>query len=56
MTKRLDCFVEGCHETIEGETEEEVVGKATEHAQNEHPDLELDDETVMEIKSNIKDV
>lgn len=55
MTKKLECMVEGCDATIEGETEEEVVGKATEHAQEEHPDLELNDETVMDIKSNIED-
>lgn len=56
MTKRLNCIVEGCHATIEGESEEEVMGKATEHAQEEHPDVELDDETVGNIRSNIEDV
>lgn len=56
MTKRLECIVEGCHATIEGETDEEIVGKATEHAQNKHPDVELDDETVEDIRSNIEDV
>lgn len=55
MSKRLDCIVEGCHATIEGETAEEIVGKATEHAQSEHPNVELDDETVSAIRSNIVD-
>lgn len=56
MTKRLDCIIDGCDATIEGETKEEIVGKATEHAQEEHPDVELDDETVTEIRSNITDI
>ncbi len=56
MAKRLECIVEGCHATIEGETEEEVMGKATEHAQEKHPDLELDDETAANIRANIVDV
>lgn len=53
MAKRLDCIVEGCHATIEGETEEEIMEKATEHAQEKHPDLELDDEMASNIRTSI---
>lgn len=56
MAKKLECIVEGCSATIEGESEEEVMGRATEHAQNTHPDVELDDETVERLRSNIQDV
>lgn len=56
MTKRLDCIVDGCHETFEGDTEEEVMGKAAEHAQNAHPDIDLDDEMMQSIRTNIRDV
>lgn len=53
MSKQLDCIVDGCDATIEGESKEEIVGKVTEHAQGEHPDVELDDETVANIRSRI---
>ncbi|MFO8114384.1 MAG: DUF1059 domain-containing protein [Halorubrum sp.] len=56
MTKRLECPMEGCHATIEGETEQEVMAQAEEHAGSSHPELELDDETVETIKSNITEV
>lgn len=56
MSKRLDCPLTGCHETIDGETDEEVMGKAADHAQNAHPDVDLDDEMMQSIRSNIRDV
>lgn len=56
MTKRLDCPLEGCHARIEGETEDQIMGQAQQHAANVHPDLELDEETVEEIRSQIKTV
>jgi|AntRauTorcE11898_2_1112593.scaffolds.fasta_scaffold00070_67 predicted small metal-binding protein len=56
MTERLECPVEGCHATIEGETEQEVMAQAEEHAASSHPELELDDETVENIESNITEV
>lgn len=56
MTKRLECPIEGCHATIEAETEQEVMAQVEEHANGSHPDLELDDETVEDIRSKITDV
>jgi predicted small metal-binding protein len=56
MTKKLECPVDGCHATIEAQTEEEVMAQAEDHAASSHPELELDDETVANIRSNIKDV
>ena len=56
MTKRLDCVVDGCDATIEGESEDEVMAQAQEHAQSEHPDMDIDDETADNIRSNIRDV
>ena len=55
MTKVLDCPMEGCHAHIEAETEDEVMEQAAEHAQSAHPDMELDDETVASIRSQIQD-
>lgn len=56
MTKKLECPLEGCHATIEAETEQEVMAQVEEHANSEHPELELDDQTVETIRSNIRDV
>jgi predicted small metal-binding protein len=56
MTKKLDCFIDDCHATIEAETEEEVMAQAQEHAGEVHPDLELDAETAETIRSHIQDV
>lgn len=56
MAKKLDCPLEGCHATIEAETEQEVMAQVEEHANSSHPELELDNETVETIKSNIRDV
>ena len=54
MTKRLDCIIEGCHASIEGETEAEIMAQAQEHAAEAHPDVELDDATVESIRSSIQ--
>lgn len=56
MTKRLECPLEGCHATIEAESEQDVMAQAEEHANSSHPGLELDEETVENLRSNIKDV
>lgn len=56
MSLGLTCPVEGCSATCEGETEDEVMELAEEHAADKHPDLELDKDTVREIKANIKEV
>lgn len=54
MGKRLDCVLEGCHASIEAETEEEILSQASEHAKEAHPELDLDDETVEMLRSNIE--
>ncbi|RAW46217.1 hypothetical protein DQW50_05465 [Halorubrum sp. 48-1-W] len=51
--QRLECPVDGCSATIEAETEQEVMAQAEEHANSSHPELELDDETVENIRSSI---
>lgn len=54
MTKRLDCPMDGCHASIEADSEEEIMNRAAEHAERAHPDLELDEETIADIKSKIE--
>jgi predicted small metal-binding protein len=56
MAERLECIVEGCTAVIEADTEAEVMAQAEEHAESAHPDLELDEETVENIRSNIQTV
>lgn len=56
MTKQLDCVVDGCDATITAESEDEVMSQVQSHAAKEHPDLDLDAETVSEIRSNIQTV
>jgi predicted small metal-binding protein len=56
MTKRLDCVIDGCHASIEAETEDEIMARAQEHAAEAHPDVELDEETVEMIRGNVRDV
>ena len=56
MSKRLECFIEGCDATIEADTEDAVMDQAAAHAAEVHPDLELDEETVGAIRDAIQDV
>jgi predicted small metal-binding protein len=56
MSKRLDCPMEGCHASIEGESEDEIMSQAAEHAESAHPGMDLDDETLATIRSAIRDV
>lgn len=56
MSKRLECVVDGCDATIEAESEDEVMSQVQSHAAREHPDLDLDPDTVADIRSNIRDV
>lgn len=48
---RLDCPIDGCHASIEAETVDEVMTRATAHAAEKHPDI--DDETVASLESKI---
>lgn len=54
MTMKLDCPLEGCHTSIEADTEQEVMAEVEDHAGSAHPELELDDETVESIRSEIQ--
>jgi predicted small metal-binding protein len=56
MSKRLDCVIDGCQATVEAETEAELMEQVQAHAAEEHPDLELDEETVAVVKENIETV
>lgn len=56
MPKRLDCPFEGCHASIEAESEDAVLEQAASHAENAHPELELTDDTVADLRSRIIDV
>lgn len=56
MAKRLDCIMDGCNATIEAETEAEVMSQVEDHVASAHPDLELDEETVLTVRDHIQDV
>jgi predicted small metal-binding protein len=56
LSKRLECFIEGCDATIEADTEAAVMAQAEAHAAEVHPDLDLDEETVSAIRERIQDV
>lgn len=56
MARELDCVVDGCEASITEETEEAVLEAAEQHAAEEHPDLELDEETVETLKDNVEAV
>jgi len=56
MTETLECPMGGCHATVEGETGDEVMSQAEDHAASSRPEVELDDETVETLKSNITGV
>ncbi|MDZ7701861.1 MAG: DUF1059 domain-containing protein [Halobacteriales archaeon] len=56
MTKRLDCIMEGCDASIEGETEEEIMAEVEPQVAEAHPELELTEETVQTVRDHIQDV
>lgn len=55
MTMHLDCPVDGCDASIEGDTEASVLSQAEDHAADAHPDMEMDEETVSMIQSHIRE-
>jgi len=57
MAKKLACgdLMPGCDFVAEGETEEEVLTKAAQHAQSAHGIEEITDDLVAKVKSAIKD-
>lgn len=48
-----DKVIPGCEEKVHGETFDETLGKAAEHAANVHGLTELDDATVEAVKAAI---
>lgn len=56
--KELHCREVGfdCEGVIRAETEEEVLRQAAEHARTEHGLTQLDDATVLQIRSKIRTV
>ena len=58
MPKELDCAAvdpsSGCRHVVRGDTEEEVVGYAAEHAQ-QHGIREVTPELMERVKANIRD-
>jgi hypothetical protein len=56
MAHELDCVVDGCEASISEETTEAVREAAEKHAAEEHPDLDLDEETVEMLKDHIEEV
>jgi predicted small metal-binding protein len=56
MSKRLECVVDGCDATIEAESEDEVMSQAQSHVAKEHPDMDLDADTIADVRASIQDV
>ncbi len=58
MTKSISCADAGsdCGWSATAETEEELLGKVTEHTKADHKDMKITPELVAKIKSFIKEV
>jgi len=58
MTKSISCSDAGkdCKWSATASTEEELIGKVTQHVIEEHKEIELNSESISSIKSLIKDV
>ena len=56
MAKILYCndVVPGCDGQVSGETEEEVLGKAVEHAREAHGMTEIDAQTAAKVRAAIR--
>lgn len=53
MPRHLDCTVDGCDAVIEADTDDSIIARANDHVADEHPELEVDDETERELRSSI---
>ncbi|MBT8242497.1 MAG: DUF1059 domain-containing protein [Nitrosopumilus sp.] len=58
MAKSISCSDAGkdCSWSATAESEEELMGKVTEHVLEHHKEIELNDESISGIKSLIKEV
>ena len=56
MAMQLRCgdLMQGCTEEMQGETEDEVMGKAAAHARDAHGILELDEATLNAVRGAIR--
>jgi predicted small metal-binding protein len=54
MSKILECIIPGCAIHLEGDSEEEVMRHAAEHAAKAHGMEEIDPPTVDKIRSAIR--
>jgi predicted small metal-binding protein len=54
--QRLECPIGDCGRVFESETEEQLMSDVETHAGESHPDVALDDETVADIRAQIKTV
>jgi predicted small metal-binding protein len=57
MTKELHCgeVMKGCPTVMRGETEEEVLKKAAEHAREAHGVQKMDERTIQAVKARIRE-
>lgn len=53
MTHQFSCVVDGCDFRAEGESEEEVLEQVREHAEENHPDVDVDEQ---EVRNGIQQV
>jgi len=56
MTLQLDCPVDGCDAVCQADSEEGVMEQAHDHVGDAHPEMELDDPTVSQLKGSIYEV
>ncbi len=58
MAKSISCSDAGkdCSWSATAESEEELMGKVTEHVLSDHKEIELNEENISGIKSLIKEV
>jgi predicted small metal-binding protein len=58
MTKSISCADTGanCSWSTTAETEEDLMKKVSQHAKEEHEDMEVTPELVAKIKSHIKEI
>lgn len=53
MPRHLECVVDGCDAVIEADTDDAIIDQANEHVEEHHPDMEVDDETERQLRSEI---
>jgi len=56
MPRHLECIVDGCDAVIEADTDDAIIEQASAHAREDHPDLEMNDETERQLRSEITTV